>query len=45
MRGAISMEEQRQAKDRATDVVLKAVAGAATLQASHGIIMNVDLVA
>ena len=45
MRGTIEMEEQRQAKDRATDVVLKAVAGAATLQASHGIIMNVDLVA
>jgi N4-gp56 family major capsid protein len=45
MRGAISMEEQRQAKDRATDVVLKAVAGAATLQSGHGIIMNVDLVA
>lgn len=45
MRGSIAMEEQRQAKDRATDVVLKAVAGAATLQASHGIIMNVDLVA
>lgn len=45
MRGSIEMEEQRQAKDRATDVVLKAVAGAAVLQASHGIIMNVDLVA
>ena len=45
MRGSIEMEEQRQAKDRATDLVLKAVAGATTLQASHGIIMNVDLVA
>lgn len=45
MRGSIEMEEQRQAKDRATDLVLKAVAGAAVLQASHGIIMNVDLVA
>jgi N4-gp56 family major capsid protein len=45
MRGSINMEEQRQAAARATDVVLKAVAGAATLQASHGRIMNVDLVA
>lgn len=45
MRGSVEMEEQRQAKDRATDVVLKAVAGAAMLQATHGIIMNVDLVA
>jgi N4-gp56 family major capsid protein len=45
MRGTIEMEEQRQAKDRATDVVLKAVAGAATLQSAHGVIMNVDLVA
>jgi N4-gp56 family major capsid protein len=45
MRGAITMEEQRQAAARATDVVLTGVAGAAVLQASHGIIMNVDLVA
>ncbi len=45
MRGAISMEEQRQAAARATDIVLTGVAGAATLQASHGYIMNVDLVA
>lgn len=45
MRGSISMEEQRQAAARATDVVLKAVAGANVLQASHGFIMNVDLVA
>jgi N4-gp56 family major capsid protein len=45
MRGAISMEEQRQAAARATDIVLTGVAGAAVLQASHGIIMNVDLVA
>ena len=45
MRGGISMEEQRQAAARATDVVLTGVAGAAVLQASHGIIMNVDLVA
>lgn len=45
MRGTISMEEQRQAAARATDVVLTGVAGAATLQAAHGVIMNVDLVA
>lgn len=45
MRGTIEMEEQRQAAARATDVVLKAVAGAAVLQSSHGVIMNVDLVA
>lgn len=45
MRGSITMEEQRQAAARATDVVLKAVAGANVLQASHGFIMNVDLVA
>jgi hypothetical protein len=45
MRGTISMEEQRQAAARATDVVLTGVAGAAVLQASHGVLMNVDLVA
>lgn len=45
MRGTISMEEQRQAAARATDIVLTGVAGAAALQASHGVIMNVDLVA
>lgn len=45
MRGSIGMEEQRQAALRATDVVLTGVAGASVLQASHGIIMNVDLVA
>lgn len=45
MRGSITMEDQRQAAARATDVVLTGVAGAAVLQAGHGIIMNVDLVA
>lgn len=45
MRGAITMEEQRQAAARATDVVLTGVAGAAVLQAAHGVLMNVDLVA
>lgn len=45
MRGTITMEEQRQAAYRATDVVLTGVAGAAVLQSSHGIIMNVDTTA
>lgn len=45
MRGGIDMAEQYMAKERATDVVLTAVAGAKVLQASHGVIMNVDLVA
>ena len=45
MRGTLDMETQRQAAARATDVVVKAVAGASVLQASHGFLMNVDLVA
>lgn len=45
MRGTLEMETQRQAAARATDVVVKAVAGAAALNAAHGFIMNVDLVA
>lgn len=45
MRGSVSMEEERRAAARATDVVLTGVAGAAVLQAGHGVIMNVDLVA
>jgi len=45
MRGAVKLEEQRQAASRATDLVLTGVAGATTLQSSHGVIMNVDLVA
>lgn len=45
MRGTITMEEQRQAAARATDVVLTGVAGAAVLQSGHGVIMNIDLVA
>jgi len=45
MRGGIGMEEQRQAAARSTDVVLTGVAGAAVLQAAHGVLMNVDLVA
>ena len=45
MRGTLEMETQRQAAARATDVVMKAVAGAAVLQATHGVLMNIDLVA
>lgn len=45
MRGSVGMEEERRAAARATDVVLTGVAGAAVLQASHGVLMNVDLVA
>lgn len=45
MRGAVSLEEQRQAANRATDLVLTGVAGAAVLQSTHGVIMNIDLVA
>ena len=37
MRGGISMEATRQSMNRATDVTLTAVAGAAILQASHGV--------
>ena len=44
-RGSITMEQQRQAAARATDIVLTGVAGAAVLQSGHGVIMNVDLVA
>jgi N4-gp56 family major capsid protein len=45
MRGTLEMETQRQAAARATDVVMKAVAGAATLQATHGYALEIDLVA
>jgi N4-gp56 family major capsid protein len=37
MRGSIAMEATRQAQNRATDMVLTAVAGAAILQAGHGV--------
>ena len=37
MRGSIAMEATRQAQNRATDMVLTAVAGAAILQDSHGV--------
>jgi N4-gp56 family major capsid protein len=45
MRGSVTLEEDRQAAARATDLVLTGVAGAEVLQASHGVLMNVDLVA
>jgi N4-gp56 family major capsid protein len=37
MRGALEMETQRQASARATDVVLRAVAGASILQPTHAV--------
>lgn len=42
MRGTIEMETQRQAAARATDVVVKAYAGAAILQNSHGVKLTSD---
>lgn len=45
MRGAVALEQDRNAPARATDLVMTGVAGASVLQASHGVIMNVDLVA
>lgn len=43
MRGSVSVEEQRQASARATDLVLTGVAGASVLQAGHGRLMTVDI--
>jgi hypothetical protein len=43
MRGSVSLEEQRQAANRATDLVLTGVAGAAVLQAGHGLNFTVDI--
>ena len=37
MRGGINVEEQRQASARATDLVVSATAGAATIQATHAV--------
>jgi hypothetical protein len=42
MRGSIEMNELYLPKERATDVVLKAVAGAAILQNSHGVKITGD---
>lgn len=43
MRGTIEMETQRQAAARATDVVMKAVAGAAVLQPTHGVMIRTEI--
>ncbi len=45
MRGSVSLETDRNAASRSTDLVLTGVAGASVLQSTHGVIMNVDLVA
>jgi N4-gp56 family major capsid protein len=45
MRGSVSLETDRNAASRATDLVMTGVAGSSVLQAAHGVIMNVDLVA
>ena len=45
MRGSVSLETDRNASARATDLVMTGVAGASVLQSTHGVIMNVDLVA
>jgi hypothetical protein len=42
MRGGIDMNTLYQPKDRATDVVLKAVAGAKVIQAAHGVKITAD---
>lgn len=43
MRGGIEMNELYLPKERATDVVLKAVAGAAVLQATHGVMIRTEI--
>lgn len=42
MRGTLKMEEQRDAKTRATDLVISAVHGSAILQQSHGVKITSD---
>jgi N4-gp56 family major capsid protein len=42
MRGTISLEEQRQAKARATDIVLTANAGASIINAAQGLKLTAD---
>lgn len=42
MRGGVSMETQRQAAARATDVVVKAVAGATIINTAHGVKLTAD---
>lgn len=43
MRGGISLNEQYMAKERATDLVLTAVAGAAVLQSGHGVMIRTEI--
>ena len=43
MRGAVRVEEDRNAAARATDLVLTGVAGAGVLQAAHGLNFTVDI--
>ena len=44
MRGGLAMEEQRQAAARATDVVVKATAGAAIINSAYGVKLTSDAV-
>lgn len=43
MRGGVTMETQRQAAARATDIVVKAVAGASIINAAHGVMIRSDI--
>lgn len=45
MRGGVELDTMRNVRARATELSIKAVAGAKVLQASHGVIMNVDTTA
>lgn len=45
MRGGVELDTMRNVRARATELSIKAVAGAKVLQATHGVIMNVDLTA
>lgn len=42
MRGGVSMETQRQAAARATDIVVKAVSGAGIINSAHGLKLTSD---
>lgn len=42
-RGSVTLEQDRNAPARATDLVMTGVGGSNTLQANHGVIMNVDI--
>ena len=43
MRGAVNLEQDRNAPARATDLVMTGVAGSEVLQATHGVKLTVDL--